>query len=78
LTSLQEILAAAQTLPSPQRAQLIAALWDNVSPEDWVGPSNEWLTEADRRIISYESGEMTGANWTDVRARARRQAGLDD
>ncbi len=77
MTSLNEILNAAQSLPSPERAQLIAALWDNVSPIDWVPPDDQWLAEANRRSDLYESGEMTGSSWSDVRERARRSAGLD-
>ena len=77
MTSLTEILNAARTLPSGERAQLIAALWDNVLPADWVPPDNQWVAEANRRSDAYESGEMTGATWAEVRERARRKAGLD-
>lgn len=77
MTTLDEILFAAQSLPSPERAQLIAALWDNTSPDDWVHPSNAWRAEADRRSDAVDSGKMSGAPWADVRARARKKAGLD-
>ncbi|MDA1232930.1 MAG: addiction module protein [Planctomycetota bacterium] len=77
MTTLTEILNAAQTLPSGERAQLIAALWDNVSPTDWVPPDNQWVAEANRRSDAYDSGEMTGSAWAKVRERARRKAGLD-
>ncbi|APZ94561.1 putative addiction module component [Fuerstiella marisgermanici] len=77
MTTLTEILNAAQSLPSGERAQLIAALWDDVSPTDWVPPDSHWVAEADRRSNAYDSGEMTGAVWADVRQRARRKAGLD-
>lgn len=77
MTTLNEILTAAKTLPSSQRAQLIAALWDNVSPVDWVPPDAQWLAEAGRRSDAYDAGEMTGASWAEVRERARRKAGLD-
>jgi hypothetical protein len=36
MTRLNEILIAAQSLPTTERAQLIAALWDNVPPHEWV------------------------------------------
>jgi putative addiction module component (TIGR02574 family) len=78
MTTMNEILTAAQSLPSSERAQLIAALWDNVSPTDWVPPDALWITEANRRSDAYDSGEMTGAPWAEVRERARRKAGLDD
>ncbi len=77
MTTMNEILTAARSLPSSERAQLIAALWDNVSPADWVPPDAQWITEANRRSDAFDSGEMTGATWAEVRERARRKAGLD-
>ena len=78
MTSLNDILIAAQSLPSSERAQLISALWDKVSPDDWVPPSTEWITEANRRSDAFDAGMMAGADWADVRERARRRAGLDE
>jgi len=78
MTSMNEILTAAQSLPASERAQLIAALWDNVSPTDWVPPDAQWVAEANRRSDAYDAGEMTGAPWAEVRERARGKAGLDD
>lgn len=77
MTSLNEILTAAQSLPSTERAQLIAALWDKASPGDWVRPNADWIAESNRRSDAYDAGEMTGSSWSDVRERARRKAGLD-
>jgi putative addiction module component (TIGR02574 family) len=77
MTSLADILTAAQSLPSPERAQLIVALWDNISPDDWVPPSAEWIAEANRRSDALDAGNMTSAEWSEVRERARRKAGLD-
>ena len=77
MTTRAEILAAAQTLASGERAQLIAALWDNVAPIDWVPPDATWVAEANRRSDAYDAGEMTGSPWTEARERARRKAGLD-
>ena len=78
MTTLQDILDAAQGLPSAERAQLIHALWDSISPDDWTPPSDAWVDEADRRSKALEDGQMTTAPWPEVRQRARRQAGLDD
>jgi len=78
MTTLQEILAAAQSLASAERAQLIDALWQSVSPEDWTPPTDEWITEAQRRSDAYDAGQMTASTWSDVRQRARRKAGLDE
>ena len=78
MTTLQEILDAAQDLPAVERARLIHALWDTVSSDDWVPPSDDWISESRRRSKAYDAGEMTAAPWSEVRQRARRQAGLDD
>jgi putative addiction module component (TIGR02574 family) len=77
MTTINEIVTAAQSLPSLERAQLIAALWDSVSPTDWVPPDAQWIAEANRRSDAYDSGKMAGAPWAEVRVRARREAGLD-
>ena len=78
MTTVQEILDAAQTLPSAERAQLIHALWASVSPADWPPPSDEWIAEAQKRSEAYDAGQMTASPWSEVRQRARRKAGLDD
>ena len=77
MTTLNEILIAAQSLPATERAQLMAALWENVGPNDWVPPSDEWIAESNRRSILLDGGEMSASSWSDVRQRARRKAGLD-
>ena len=77
MTSLADILSAAQSLPSAERAQLIVALWDNMSPDDLLPPRPEWIAEANRRSSALDVGKMTSAVWSDVRGRARRKSGLD-
>ena len=77
MSTMQEILDAAQALPSAERARLIHALWETVSPLDWAPPDDDWVAEAQRRSDAYDAGEMTASPWPEVRARARRQAGLD-
>lgn len=77
MTTLAEILDAAQSLNPSERAQLLAALWDNVTPCDWIPPDAHWVAEAKRRSDSFDTGEMTASAWEDVRERARRKAGLD-
>jgi putative addiction module component (TIGR02574 family) len=78
MSTVQEILDAAQALPSGERAQLIRALWDTVSPDDWAPPSEEWIAEVQRRSEAYDGGRMTASPWPEVRQRVRRRAGLDD
>ena len=77
MTTVQEILDAAQALPSGDRAQIIAALWDSVSTDDWTPPGDAWMSEVQRRSDAYDDGEMTASPWSEVRQRARREAGLD-
>lgn len=77
MTNINEVLTAANSLPASERGQLIAALWDNVSPLDWVPPDCQWVAEANRRSDAYDAGEMSGSPWAEVRERARREAGLD-
>ena len=78
MTTLQEILTAAQTLPSAERVQLIHALWDSVSAEDWAPPAADWIAEAQRRSEMLDAGQMTASPWSEVKHRARRKAGLDE
>ena len=77
MTTVQEILDAAQSLPAAERALLIHALWKSVSPDDWALPSKAWIAER-QRSEAYDTGKMTAAPWPEVRQRARRKAGLDD
>ncbi len=78
MSTVQEILDAAQALPVADRARLLSALWGAVSPEDWAPPADDWVAEADRRSAAYDAGDMTAAPWSEVRQRSRRKAGLDD
>ena len=77
MSTFDDIVTAAQSLPTAERARLITLLWDNLSPDDWPPPSPEWLEEANRRSDALEAGDITSSPWPDVRQRARRKAGLD-
>ncbi len=78
MTDFQDILSAAQALPSPERAQLIYALWDSVAPEEWAPPSQDWIAESQRRSAELDAGTISASPWPEVRERARRRAGLDE
>jgi len=78
MTTLNDIIDAAQGLPSTERAQLIHALWDSISPEDWTPPSDAWLNEVQQRSKAYDDGQMPASPWAEVRERVQRKAGLDD
>ena len=77
MSAFSDVLSAAQGLPTPDRIRLIAALWETVPPEEWPTPSEAWRQEVQRRSEEYDAGRMTAAPWSDVRERARREAGLD-
>jgi putative addiction module component (TIGR02574 family) len=78
MSTVKEILDAAQTLPPAERARLIHALWSSIAPEHWVPPNDDWVAEAQRRSEAYDAGQMTASPWSEVRQRVRRKAGLDD
>ena len=71
MTTFNQILIAALALSPVERAQLIESLTANSSPDDGVA-------EANRRSDAFDAGEMKGSPWDEVRARARRKAGLVD
>jgi putative addiction module component (TIGR02574 family) len=78
MTSFDEVLGAAQHLAPSDRIRLVQALWETVPPEEWPHPPEEWINEAQRRSAEYDAGRITAASWPEVRARARRKAGLDE
>jgi putative addiction module component (TIGR02574 family) len=73
-----DVLGAAQGLSPPERIRLIHALWDSVPPDEWPKPSEVWIEEAARRSAEYDAGRISASPWQEVRARARRKAGLDE
>ncbi len=73
-----DVLGAAQDLPPADRLRLIDSLWETFPTSEWPLPSEEWIAEAQSRSAEYDAGRMNASSWPDVRARARRKAGLDD
>jgi putative addiction module component (TIGR02574 family) len=78
MATYDDVLGAAQHLPPSERIRLVHALWDTVPAEEWPKPSQTWIDEVQRRSAEYDAGRMTAAPWSEVRARARREAGLDE
>jgi putative addiction module component (TIGR02574 family) len=78
MATYDDILGAAQHLPPSDRIRLVQALWEMVPPEDWPRPSNDWIHEVQRRSAEYDAGQSSASPWSEVRARARREAGLDE
>jgi hypothetical protein len=75
--SVDELFVQASTLEPSDRLLLSDLLRDTVPPEEWPKLSPEWVEEVQRRSTSFDSGEMPAAPWDIVRARTRKQAGLD-
>lgn len=73
-----EILDAARTLTPADRLRLVDALWDDASPSEWPQPSEEWISEAQRRSDDFDQRRTSASPWTEVRTRARQKAGLDE
>ena len=78
MSAFEDVLGAARTLPTTDQLRLIDALWEALPPSEWASPSEEWIAEAQRRSAEYDAGRMSASPWPDVRARARRKAGMDD
>ena len=77
MSAFEDVLGAARTLPTTDRLRVIDALRDAIPPEERAPPHADWIAEAQRRSAEYDAGRMSASPWSDVRARARRQAGLD-
>ena len=73
MTTFNEILSAAQSLPTSDRVRLIDALWDTVPLPEWTPPSEEWLAEIERRSAEVDAGRMPVAPWPEVKQRARQR-----
>ena len=78
MMTFDEIWGAVSNLSFADRLRLIDALWDTVEIESWPAPSEKWIEESQRRSEDLDEGRMQTSNWSDVKARARRKAGLDD
>lgn len=77
MSTFEDVLSAARTLSTTERIQLANAIWDDIPPSDWPLPDAQWVAEAQRRSAEYDEGRMSAATWSEVRARARKKAGLD-
>jgi putative addiction module component (TIGR02574 family) len=78
MATFDDVLRVDQQLAASDRVRLGQALWETVPPEEWPPPSQEWIDEAQRRSVDYDAGRLAAAPWPEVRARARRKAGLDE
>jgi putative addiction module component (TIGR02574 family) len=77
MSTFDDVFGAAESLALPERVRLVQALWQTIPQDDWPAPSDEWITESQRRSEALDAGQIGVSSWEDVRARARREAGLD-
>jgi putative addiction module component (TIGR02574 family) len=77
MLTFNDVFQAAQALPAADQLRLIDSLWDQIPPNEWPMPDEASIAEAQRRSAACDAGTMSVAPWSDVKARARRRAGLD-
>jgi putative addiction module component (TIGR02574 family) len=78
MPSFDDVFSAAESLVPVDRVRLVQELWQTIPPESWPAPSAEWIEEIHRRSAELDAGRMDASNWEEVRARARREVGLDE
>jgi len=69
-----EILDAAVALPDDERALLVEALLDSLSPEKSLRFEEAWMAIVERRWKDYQSGTAQHSTWAEVKERARGKA----
>ena len=77
MSTFDEIWGAASNLSPADRLRLIDALWDTVELDAWPAPSEQWIAETQSRSHDLDEGRMQASQWSEVKSRARREAGLD-
>jgi putative addiction module component (TIGR02574 family) len=78
MSDYDSLLSDASQLPIDERIELIEALWDTVPSACMPPLSDEWRAEIHRRSAEYDAGNSQPIPWEQVRADARRRAGLQD
>ena len=62
----------ALNLPPTERAKLIDALWDSLSPADMKARESAWAAEAERRVDAFDDGRLAARDSEDVLATIRQ------
>jgi putative addiction module component (TIGR02574 family) len=73
--SFQEVLSTIKTWPTEEQYRLLGELQNFLPPTEIDG---ELLAEIERRSDEYDQGKVAAIPWNEARARARREAGLDE
>ncbi len=67
------LLNEAEKLSVAERIELVAAIWDSLTPEiNALKLSEDHRPEIDRRLAELEVNPEAGSPWEDVRARLER------
>ena len=66
MPSIDDAFSIAQALDPADRIELIARLWETISPQENWTPSDSDLAEVKRRWAEYEAGRMEAIPWEDV------------
>ena len=73
MTTYDEVLRSASTLPETDRARLIEELLGGLNPVDAAPLEDAWLTEVERRSDELDAGTVQGIPWATVRANVRQK-----
>jgi putative addiction module component (TIGR02574 family) len=71
--NVDQILAAALSLPDEEQLRLVSALTAAVEERGLRPFDDWWLGEIERRSAEYETGGVQAIPWAVVKERARRQ-----
>jgi putative addiction module component (TIGR02574 family) len=77
MTTFNDIFDATQTLAVEDQLRLIEAIWDHLPPNRWPMPDEAWVAESQRRSAACDAGTMSASSWSEVKSRARKEAGLN-
>ncbi len=74
-SNMEHLLSDALALPNGDRLELVEAIIASLQPEDRPPFDESWREVILRRSAELETGKVSGVPWSEVKARARGQAG---
>ena len=77
LETANDVLDVALRLPEAERAHIVDALINSLSPVHAEPLNAEWLAEIERRSDALDADNETTVPWEDIRARTRQRLGLE-
>jgi putative addiction module component (TIGR02574 family) len=76
--NVDQILAAALSLPDEEQLRLVSTLTAAVEERGLRPFDDWWLGKIERRSAEYEAGGVQAIPWSEVKERARRQGSGGD